>query len=74
MRKDFIELVTFDKPKYMQQIIAVKGHAGSFNTGLFDAVELFIDEPTNSERLRVKDDAKEWAEKFVAQMNSAIPK
>jgi len=57
-----IKLLTFPKPKYGEQIVAVDRGPGKLNVALFDAVELFDGD---------KAAAKEWAERFVAQMNSA---
>jgi hypothetical protein len=64
-----IRLLTFPKPKYGEQIVAIKGKANSLNTHLFDACDIFMEVDTYSERLRVKDVAREFAERFVAQMN-----
>ena len=64
-----IRLITFQKPKYGEQIVAVVINGGP-NIHLFDACDLFIGDYTWSERSRVKDIAKDFAERFVAQMNA----
>lgn len=69
---DAIELITFPKPKYGEQIVAMK-RGGSFNIALFDACTLFMQDDTYAERQRVQDEAKAFAERFVAQMNAAVP-
>ena len=65
-----IELITFTTHKYCEQVVAIKGKAGSYNMRLFDAVELFMKDDLWSERQRVKEEARQWAEAFVAQMNN----
>lgn len=69
---DAIKLMTFRKPKYCEQIIAIDA-PGSLNVALFDACEVFMQEDTWAERQRVQDEARAFAERFVAQMNAAIP-
>lgn len=74
MGADMIKLLTFPKPKYGEQIVAIDNGPNRLNIALFDACDLFIEADTVLERSRVKDEARAWAEKFVAQMNSAFEK
>ena len=66
----FMEVLTFGKPKYLEQIVAVKNETG-LNLRLFDAAELFMDDDTFGARKSVEESglAKTFAEQFVAQMN-----
>lgn len=66
-----IKLKTFAKPKYGQQIVALDAGPGQLNFALFDAVDLFIEGSTWTDRLAAQDKAKSFAEQFVAQMNAA---
>ena len=64
-------LITFPKPKYGEQIVAVeKGFGGGFNLALFDAVSIFMTTDSWSERVALADEAEAWAKQFVAQMNA----
>ena len=64
-----IRLLTFPKAKYGEQIVAMEGDEGGMHRRLFDACDLFLEADTWSERYRVKEMAREFAERFVAQMN-----
>ena len=68
---DAIKLTTFSKPKYCEQIVAIDNGPGRLNMGIFDAVEVFMTDDTWAERQRGFPQAKEFAERFVAQMNAA---
>lgn len=65
-----IRLLTFPKPKYREQIVALVNDIG-MNLALFDACEIFMEDNSMSERNRVQEEARKFAEKFVAQMNAA---
>ncbi len=67
-----IRLITFQKPKYAQQIIAVDNGPNQLNLALFDATKLFADEDTFVAHKAVLGQAEEFAKAFVAQMN-AVP-
>lgn len=63
-----IRLKTFPKPKYLEQLVVLDG---SPKLRLFDACDLFMTNGTWAERERVQDEARTFAERFVAQMNAA---
>ena len=63
------KLITFSKQKYLQQIVAVKID-GAMNMRLFDAVELFMQDETWSEREERFAEGGEFANNFVAQFNN----
>lgn len=70
-----MKLTTWSHQKYADQPIAlVSSEAGGLNLKLFDAVELFMTEPTWLNRKAVFDSgkAKEFAEQFVAQFNAGV--
>lgn len=63
-----IKLLTYSN-KYDEQIVAVRMDGSSSHVRLFDATHLFMEDETLHEKIRVKEEAKLFAEKFVAQMN-----
>lgn len=63
-----IRLVTFPKPKYGEQIVAIKNETG-MNIALFDMVEVLAD-CTIAPGMTVMDTAKLFAERLVAQTNA----
>ena len=70
---DRIRLITFPKPEYGEQIVAVENPDGLHLT-LFDACKLFMTNDTWPECLRVQEEARLFAERFVSQMNGDAEK
>jgi hypothetical protein len=64
------KLLTFPKEKYAEQIVAIQGPRGSLNIALFDAVKVFAEDDTMKARSAVAQEARLWAESFVAQFNA----
>lgn len=68
-----IELYEFSYPKYGEHVIAMRGLSGGGGLQLFDTVKLFAKNTTLKEYERVKDEAAEFAKKFVEQFNRKLP-
>jgi hypothetical protein len=65
-----IQLLTYSN-KYDEQVVAVRMGGSSSHVRLFDATHLFMEDETLHEKIRVKEQAKAFAEQFVEQMNAS---
>ena len=65
-----IRLLTFTKPKYASQIVALDNGPNNLNLSLFDATHLFAKDDTFDACRKALPQAQEFASKFVAQMNA----
>ena len=65
-------LITFGKPKYAEQIVAILPDGSGAGLKLFDAVDLFVEDDNFSTRQAFFESgaAKTFATEFVAQFNS----
>ena len=64
-----MQLVTFPKPKYSEQIVALKTEGG-MNIALFDAVEIVMAGGLDRESVYSRKMGEKFAEQFVAQFNA----
>ena len=66
------KLIEFSYPKYGQHLVCIEVEGGSFE--LFDACKLLMEADTRQEYERIKNEAAEFAKKFVEQFNSSNSK
>lgn len=68
-----IELYEFSYPKYGEHVVAMRNLSGGGGLQLFDTVKLFAKNSTLKEYERVKDEAADFAKKFVEHFNRKLP-